>query len=426
MKYIRFSATLLLAGMAFTGCLKKDIDYAHGTPSPVAAVEVLRNTFKGTTFQLTTDHLMGAGRINGVVISDTSSGNLAAGNLVIQDQGRGILRGITIAMGANTAVNYSVGDSVTINIIGATLSNVNGTLQLSGISPDKITLLKRKAKVTVKSISLSELAANFSNYEGTLVKVNADFKNLPAPTDTYAGDKQLFDGLNASIVLHTQESAAFAKDKMPASATFTGIPVYYNANGNFTDSNTVKQLRLRTAKDVSNASGPLYAGYPEDFESPDAAEKGSYAAKVITLKTGLWLLDQAILGTTKDRDRFNPAGKQCIRMQQNLDRSGYVQMNFDLPNGASKVTLSYGSYYTDASCSWLLEYSTSQGANWLPAGDTIRDASATAKTATFLMNIKGPVRFRINKLGLGTTDNLHIFNGRLSIEDIAIFKALSY
>lgn len=416
MKQISFSPAALLVCLVLGGCLKKDIDYAHGTPSPVASIEVLRNTYRGAALQLTQNHLEGAERINGVVISDTSSGNLPAGNFILQDIGRGNMRGITIALSSNSKVPVSVGDSVTINIIGATLLSNNGSMQLGGVGPEKITVLKQKATVVTKSTSLSDLATNFASYEGTLVKVNADFKQLPATTDVYAGDKVLYDGLDSSIVLHTEASAAFANDKMPASATFTGIPLFNNA----------KQLYLRTISDVSNASGPLYVGYPEDFESPDASAKGSYAAAVIKLKTGLWLLDQAILATTKDRDRFNPAGKQCIRMQQNLATPAYVQMNYDLPNGASKVTLSYGAYYTDASSTWNLQYSIDQGKTWIVVGKNIKDAGPVAKTATFLVDIKGPVRFRICKLGLGTSNGVDILNGRLSIEDVAIFQELNY
>jgi len=422
MKHIHFPVVALLACLALGGCLKKDIDYAHGTPSPVASVEVLRSTYRGAALQLTTSELMGAERITGVVISDTSSHNLPVGNFVIQDIGRGNMRGITIALSGNAAVPVSAGDSVAVNVIGSTLLSNKGSLQLTGIGTDKITLLKKGVKIVVKSTSLSDLSANFASYEGTLVKVNADFKQLPAPTDVYAGDKLLYDGLDSSIVLHTETSATFANDKMPASATFTGIPLYNSGNG----AAVVKQLYLRNSSDVSNASGPLYNGYPEDFESPDASAKGSYAAAAVNLKTGLWLLDQAILATTKDRDRFNPAGKQCIRMQQNLAKPAYVQMNYDLPNGASKVTLSYGSYYTDASSTWNLQYSTNQGASWTVIGNNIKDAGPSAKTATFLMDIKGPVRFRVCKLGLGTTNGVDILNGRLSIEDIAVFQQLNY
>ena len=43
------------------------------------------------------------------------------------------------------------------------------------------------------------------------------------------------------------------------------------------------------------------------------------------------------------------------------------------------------------------------------------------KASSFLMNISGPVRFRITKLGLGVT-SATIFNGRLDIDDLAVYQ----
>jgi len=102
-------------------------------------------------------------------------------------------------------------------------------------------------------------------------------------------------------------------------------------------------------------------------------------------------------------------------------------MNFDVPNGASKVTFWYGAYYTDRASSFKLEYSQDQGQTWMQVGEVISDAHSTAeslqaKQAVFMMNIQGPVRFRIYKLGLGTSNNT-VNNGRLGVDDFSIFKS---
>ena len=41
----------------------------------------------------------------------------------------------------------------------------------------------------------------------------------------------------------------------------------------------------------------------------------------------------------------------------------------------------------------------------------------------FLMDIKGPVRFRIKKLGLGASSPPNVFNGRLGMDDFAVYKS---
>ena len=51
----------------------------------------------------------------------------------------------------------------------------------------------------------------------------------------------------------------------------------------------------------------MYAGFPESFETPDAATKASYnsGTNLITAGTGTWYLLQAILANTVLSDKFN-------------------------------------------------------------------------------------------------------------------------
>jgi hypothetical protein len=166
-----------------------------------------------------------------------------------------------------------------------------------------------------------------------------------------------------------------------------------------------------------------YANFPENFESPDTSAKSHYKIADVKLKTGEWTLDQAILGALAGHDRFNPTGKQSIRMQQNRSKPAYLSMNFDVNEGISTVTVAYASYYKDASSIWRLEYSTDGGNTWQQAGKDITAESTDLKTTEFNINVKGKARFRINKLGLGDGKaDPSIKNGRLSIDDIAIYK----
>lgn len=140
----------------------------------------------------------------------------------------------------------------------------------------------------------------------------------------------------------------------------------------------------------------------------------------LTFPSGPWKLFQSILGNTSGRDRYT--GAQGIRMQQGLSVPAVVEMKFDLPNGASKVTLIYGAYYTDAASSWQLEYSQDQGRTWRQTGPVVTDAGNWQRSITFLMTLTGPVRFRINKLGLGVSNPPAVLNGRLGLDDIAIYE----
>lgn len=416
-------AVLLIFNLA--ACIKQNENPATGTPSPLTSLTLLRSIYKGEDLTITADMLAGAVNVRGVVISDHSGKNLPAGHVIIQNTSRGATRGIILNMDAERAKTFVPGDSIEVRVEGLSLVNRNGSLMLENVSNDRVVKLAENAVINVAQVSVGALVAEFSKYESTLVEVTADVKPVPKPGDTYAGDKNLSDGTEESLLLSTAASASFAEDGLPASATFRGIAGFYNANTH-SGNGALTRLYLRTKTDVAYASGPLYGGFPEDFESPDATQKGSYNMTAIdnnlNLKTGNWKLYYAILATTAGRDRFNPTGKQCIRMQQQLDFDAYVQMNFDLPNGASKVTFSYGAYYTDASSTFKLEYSQDGGVTWQQTGEKVSDASAESKVAIFLMDIKGAVRFRIDKLGLGPTNGTDVFNGRLSIEDFAVFS----
>ncbi|WP_052496418.1 DUF5689 domain-containing protein [Pedobacter lusitanus] len=413
-KYIfqLLSCWILLTGLA--GCKKHDS--ALGDPSPIIALEDLRAVYQGSDVSLNTSNLAGAHQIIGVVVSDGSSGNMPAGTVAMQNNRRNKTRGILLAV--ENAAALQTGDSIVVDINGTTLKKVNGSLQVTGLNAASVTKVSSGNSRKPITVTTALFKAKPDDYEGTLVRIfSGSIIPVPVAGELYAGDKSLSDN-GGAMILHTEKSAAFAGKGLPASATFTGIPLMYQPEGK---GDAVPSLWPRNIQDMLDASGPIYNGFPETFEFPDQSLKASYAAAVAALKTGSWLLDQAILANTSGRDRFNPAGFQCIRMQQNLTVPGYVQMNFNVPNGASKVSLLYGSYYNDASSSFVLEYSKDDGLSWVQTGKVINDASAVAKTATFLMDITGPVRFRVKKLGLGTTNNTSINNGRLSIEDFAIY-----
>ena len=91
-----------------------------------------------------------------------------------------------------------------------------------------------------------------------------------------------------------------------------------------------------------------------------------------------------------------------------------------MPNGASKVTVFYGKYATDAKSSFRLEYSTNGGTTWTVLGANVTDMPDKAnKQMTWTLNITTPIRFRINKLGTGTSNN-----GRLCLDDFAVYQKL--
>lgn len=408
---------VLAMSTLLTNC-KEDINESIGELNPEISLYTLRSLYKNTDLQLNESSALGAKYVKALVVSRAENKNLPENTIAVQNIWRNQRRGILVEVA--DASQFKFGDSIQINIDGAKLVKKSGLMVLSSVKNQQVNVFASNKNVAPLPVSVANLKAKFEEFESTYIDVTAEVDPEPAAGTALKGDKILMDGDKNEIILHTQDNAAFAAQAIAPSASFRGIAFRVGDK---------LQIRMQDYSDMAYASGKLYAGWPETFEALDASVKGSYdmgEKNDVSFSTGQWRLYQAILGTTAGKDRI-VSGKNAIRMQQNLSVDGHVQMNFDVPNGASKVTIWYGSYWTDRSCTFKLEYSTDQGATWVQTGESITDAHTTtesmnSKQAVFLMNVQGAVRFRITKLGLGTSNNV-INNGRLGLDDIAIYKS---
>lgn len=256
----------LIALAALSGCKKNE--NAEGTLSPVIAVVDLKDLYKGSDLTLSTANLSGAKQIGGVVISDAASGNIPPGIVVIQNFRRNALRGIALEIGA-AAAGYKQGDSVTVEVVGATLTRVNGSMRLRGLSATAVNKVAELPSLKLRSVQSAALIAAPDDYENTLVTISkAVTEPEPQPGDTFSGDKTINDGFG-KVTLHTEASARFAAEKIPASANFTGIPVIVSAGGK-----TNIQLWPRVLDDVFELplikpSPVIIAGYLTDPAGSD-------------------------------------------------------------------------------------------------------------------------------------------------------------
>ena len=140
---------------------------------------------------------------------------------------------------------------------------------------------------------------------------------------------------------------------------------------------------------AQNASAP---GFPEGFET---GTKTSYTTGTVTLGSGTWTLNDALIGNTTADPH---TGAQSARVRN----SGTVGMNFDLTGGAGVVTVAHAVYGTDASGSWELWASTNSGSSYAKVGSTNTTSSTALSTASFTVNLAGTVRLQIRKTDGGT------------------------
>jgi len=125
-------------------------------------------------------------------------------------------------------------------------------------------------------------------------------------------------------------------------------------------------------------------------ETFDAGTKGAYATGTVTLTTGTWSLNDALLGNTSSDPKV---GAQSVRVRN----SGKVTMGFNFATGAKTVSVKHGKYGTDGSSTWGLWYSTNGGTTWAQAGASVTTSSTSLATATFTVNVAGAIRFELRK-----------------------------
>lgn len=141
------------------------------------------------------------------------------------------------------------------------------------------------------------------------------------------------------------------------------------------------------------------------FEDMELGTKTAYTTANITLSTGSWTFNNALIGTSTS-DKKN--GTKSARIQS----TGKLTLLTDKLNGAGTVSIKHAAFGTDASSTWQLWYSTNAGASYTQAGATITSVAGSLATATFNVNVSGNVRFEVRKISGGTA--------RINIDDISI------
>jgi len=148
-----------------------------------------------------------------------------------------------------------------------------------------------------------------------------------------------------------------------------------------------------TSKTGTNPPGggttpPVVVNYKitENFEN---ATKGGYAAADVSLITGTWNLNDALIGST-DPDRKN--GAKSVRL-----KTGTLTMNFDV-SGLNTLYITHAKYGNDGNSTWQLLMSTDGGTTYTQVGTDINETNTTLVTDSFkVTSPTGKIRFQIKK-----------------------------
>ena len=134
----------------------------------------------------------------------------------------------------------------------------------------------------------------------------------------------------------------------------------------------------------------------ETFES---GTKTAYAIANVTLLTGSWNFEDALVGNlaadVKD-------GNKAVRL-----RTGKISMNFDI-RGLSMLYIKHAKYGSDAASTWQLFVSSDSGTTYTQMGSDIIENNTALTTDSFAITTTSKIRFQIKKAG--TT--------RINIDDI--------
>ncbi|WP_158638428.1 DUF5689 domain-containing protein [Panacibacter ginsenosidivorans] len=210
-----------------------------GGTGAVVDIATIKSFYNGS------DVTLGSYKIGGVVISDAVAKNISSGNIVLQDKDAGI----KLYFGSSAATaNFSIGDSLVVDVTGGTLQDYNGSkeISLSSSALPSVAIATGKT-ITPKALTIAEIATQLPDIEYTLVTI----KDATATSGIYSGNKTLTDA-SGSMTLYTSSTATFAGDALPTTAkTFTGYCTLFGST---------KEMMLRNTNDVTDGEAPPPTG----------------------------------------------------------------------------------------------------------------------------------------------------------------------
>jgi hypothetical protein len=195
---------------------------------PIVPIDSIRRFFTGATT------VLGSYRITGVVISDNEHKNVSTGSYILQDG----ISGIMLYLSNNTS--YKLGDSLVVDVSGASLKLYNGTLEIDNLHTSDFVKAAGNKVIIPVALTVTDVLLHYEEYESRLVTITGTLNGGTTMNGTN-GNLILTD--NTGIVTHfTAPGATFKSDPLPlGQRKVTGYIGKYNS--------TI-QIRVRSMTDI--------------------------------------------------------------------------------------------------------------------------------------------------------------------------------
>lgn len=249
-KNVIYIFLLPLLMLLMQSCEKRN--FLDGTLSPYITIEDVRQIHKGTDIQMTAALLNEAQQTRGVVISDPQLGNVPEGMMIVQQAQPGKLHGIALKVG-DIAANYSVGDSVLVNISNKQLKR-EGFLYIDAVTAADIEVVANVSRIYRRNLTASAIYQRPNEFEGTYVQIiGGEMFPRPEAGQTFSGVKRMVNGAD-TLTIRTLPSAPFASLEVPRNINVQGILLGDSDNA------AVMAIWPRTASDILDISDPEIPG----------------------------------------------------------------------------------------------------------------------------------------------------------------------
>ncbi|TCS85269.1 uncharacterized protein DUF4998 [Anseongella ginsenosidimutans] len=160
----------------------------------------------------------------------------------------------------------------------------------------------------------------------------------------------------------------------------------------------------------------IYAGFPETFEDSQYT-KTAYPAEDLDIGSGLWRFDNFLIGDAPGDSKNDSRSLRSHRGQTSSGpKNSILEMLYDLPDGASKISFYHGICASDDPSSFKVQLSKNGGTDWEDISEVIEN-TALLTYREILLDVDGPVRFRFYKLSNAEAGR---DEGRMNIDDINI------